>query len=311
MQNTSEEKLRDLGFPEEVIQETVRAEKRGLFDMEPSPDLVERTVERCRYLLRSLPLADEIHVEQEKLLEPAIKAFAGSVFAAQKAEAELSQALKALPMAADTRAEFVRMERLPVDWLATATFARQKRLRPLMMVDNHNVINPAWWDFDSGLRAFRLACRVVNTIAQQNGVPPAAVLMVLRPDIDSYTQDDFAAIGNLVGSATSDIWMIPYDKAGEYQDQDVIVLGQERVMRLRGAFASPGDAFDAFREFDNSSIATQLRINIGQSIRHAVGLKHLRSRIRRWEDARTLVDNVIRRRPAVQPAASSQLPESS
>jgi hypothetical protein len=308
MQTTSEEKLRDLGFPDEVIQETVRAEKRGLFDMEPSPELVERTVARCRNLLRRIPLSDETNAAEESLSEPAIKAFAGSVFAVQKAEAELFQALKALPMATNARAE---MERLPIDWLATATFARQKRLRPLMMVDNHNVINPAWWDFDSGLRAFRLACRVVNTIAQQNGVPPAAVLMVLRPDIDSYTQDDFAAIGRLVGSATSDIWMIPYDKAGEYRDQDVIVLGQERVLRLRGAFANPGDAFDAFRESDNSAIATQLRENIGQSILKAVELKHFRSGIRRWEDARTLVEDVIRQRSAMQSAASSRLLESS
>lgn len=42
------EELRKIGFPEKVIQEAVKAESLGLFDMEPSPDLVKRTIERCK-----------------------------------------------------------------------------------------------------------------------------------------------------------------------------------------------------------------------------------------------------------------------
>jgi hypothetical protein len=41
------EKLRELGFPEKVIEEAVRAAERGLFDIEPSPGIVERTVQSC------------------------------------------------------------------------------------------------------------------------------------------------------------------------------------------------------------------------------------------------------------------------
>ena len=43
-------RLRALGFPEETIREAIRAENLGLLgllEMEPSPDLVERTIRRC------------------------------------------------------------------------------------------------------------------------------------------------------------------------------------------------------------------------------------------------------------------------
>lgn len=42
------EELRELGFPEALIQEAKRSEELGLFGMEPSPDLVERIVKRCK-----------------------------------------------------------------------------------------------------------------------------------------------------------------------------------------------------------------------------------------------------------------------
>ena len=45
------DELRDLGFPEAVVAEVVRADERGLFDRKPSPGMLERTMERCRDLL--------------------------------------------------------------------------------------------------------------------------------------------------------------------------------------------------------------------------------------------------------------------
>jgi hypothetical protein len=42
-----EQKLRELGFSEEIIQESVRVEEAGLFDMDPSPHLVDRIMQRC------------------------------------------------------------------------------------------------------------------------------------------------------------------------------------------------------------------------------------------------------------------------
>lgn len=42
-----EAELRDLGFPEAAIREAVRARDEGLFALEPSPEMVERTAEAC------------------------------------------------------------------------------------------------------------------------------------------------------------------------------------------------------------------------------------------------------------------------
>ncbi|MBU6501009.1 MAG: hypothetical protein KGJ89_02685 [Patescibacteria group bacterium] len=42
--------LRNLGFSEDLIQAALNMEKKGLFDVEPSADLVEITVEACRDL---------------------------------------------------------------------------------------------------------------------------------------------------------------------------------------------------------------------------------------------------------------------
>lgn len=50
-----EKSLREIGIPENVIKEAKGAEEAGLFDMEPSPDLVERTLERTRHLLPPRP----------------------------------------------------------------------------------------------------------------------------------------------------------------------------------------------------------------------------------------------------------------
>lgn len=45
------DELTRLGFPDKVIEETVAAKEKGLFDREPSPDLAEKIMERCRPLL--------------------------------------------------------------------------------------------------------------------------------------------------------------------------------------------------------------------------------------------------------------------
>lgn len=45
------DELLKLGFPEKAIQEAVEAEKLGLFNIEPAPDLVDRTVESCRSIV--------------------------------------------------------------------------------------------------------------------------------------------------------------------------------------------------------------------------------------------------------------------
>ena len=122
-------------------------------------------------------------------------------------------------------------------------------------------------------RAVRNACRVVNTIALQSGVAPAAVVMVMRSDVTEYSEKDIVAISELLRTATSDIWMIPYERAGEYKGQDLIVLGEDRVLVLEHKFSSPGEAFSALREMENKSVATQLRGGIEKVATRAVQIR--------------------------------------
>lgn len=254
------DELRELGFPETVIQETAHAEERGLFRLEPSPDLVQRTIARCQALLKRVAPPPP-----QPELEPAIAGFANGLFAYQKAKARLATALDDMSIAMGDHAdltEFSRIARLPVDFLATVNFARAKRQRPLLIVDNHNLFDPSWWDFDSGFMAIRRACRIVNAIARESGVPPVAVVMVLRPDIQGYSDKDIAAIGRVLVSASSDVWMCPYRLAGEYKNQDVIVIGEDRVLTLEAKVSSPGEALGAFQEIEDASIASAARCSI-------------------------------------------------
>jgi hypothetical protein len=253
------DELRELGFPETVIQETAHAEERGLFRLEPSPDLVQRTIARCQALLKQVAPSP-----RQPALEPAIAGFANAY---QKANARLATALDDMSIAVGDHAdltELSRINRLPVDCLATVNFARAKRQRPLMIVDNHNLFDPSWWDFDSGFLAIRRACRIVNAIARESGVPPVAVVMVLRPDIKKYSDKDIAAISKVLFSASSDVWMCPYGLAGEYKNQDVIVIGENRVLTLETKVSSPGEALGAFQEIEDASIASAVRGGIEQ-----------------------------------------------
>ena len=51
-----EQELRDLGFPQALIDESRELARKGVFDFEPSPDLVERTMEACRPVLEEQAL---------------------------------------------------------------------------------------------------------------------------------------------------------------------------------------------------------------------------------------------------------------
>jgi hypothetical protein len=45
--NVDAKALRNLGFPEDLIEEALRREDRGALAVEPPEDLVQRTIERC------------------------------------------------------------------------------------------------------------------------------------------------------------------------------------------------------------------------------------------------------------------------
>jgi len=205
--------LRDLGFPETVVEEAAAATGRGLFDMEPSPDLVRRTVERCKGLFTSLTQGG---LEREKpLIDDRSRSggFTDRVSAIREAQAQLAAAMVNLvddQLEAGVK-DLVRLEQLSAECIATIDYATRTRERPLMLVDNHNVTDPTWWHFDSGFGSVQEAVCIVNRTVRENGVQPAGVLMVLRPDAESYSDDQIQAIGQTIQDTTSDLWLVSYD----------------------------------------------------------------------------------------------------
>jgi hypothetical protein len=134
-------------------------------------------------------------------------------------------------------------ETLPLLCFESASFAVRAKQRPVMLLENHNLIDPSWWHTDVAFRSMRVACRVVNSIVLSKGAPAVAVLVILRPSITDYSAEDIRALGDLVRSSTFDISWLPYSMAGNYRDCDVMVVGDEHVFSM---VRKAQDAWGAF-----------------------------------------------------------------
>ena len=246
MRVVNAEELEKLGFPAEDIAAARQMENLGLFRMEPSDALVERTLERCIPLLKKHAAAPEsfepIVSPLTAMLEPAV---------AMKVEPSLLPTLDLT--------QLLRSQQLPQTCLDAIKFTRSHGSRPVVMLDNHNLIEPAWWGIDNGFRAFWNACQITNRIVQQSGGPPAATVVVLRHDPSAYSEDDLAAIRDVVRKGTSDLWWLGYKDAGEYQKCDVIVVGAETSWELKRKPKSPVEALEGFEQITSPTRANRLR----------------------------------------------------
>jgi hypothetical protein len=132
--SVDQEELAQLGFPQRDIDAAVNMEKLGLFRMEPSADLVERTIQRC------IPLLQTVDAASQPSLTPLMDS--SDILHGCMA------LLKDIPPGLRASSEWSEMslvQGLPQACLSTAGFARSRRDRPFLMVDNHNVVEPAWW----------------------------------------------------------------------------------------------------------------------------------------------------------------------
>lgn len=240
------EELERLGFPREDIAAARRMENLGLFRMEPSDELVERTLERCIPLLKK-------HVAAADTFEPVISPLMALLkpVAAMKAKPSLLATLDLT--------QLLRSQQLPQTCLDAVKFTRSHGSRPVVMLDNHNLIEPAWWSNDNGFRAFWNACQITNRIVRESGGPPAATVVVLRHDPADYSDDDLAAIRDMVRKGTNDVWWLGYKDAGEYQKCDLIVVGGETSWELKRKPKSPVEALEGFEQITSPTRAHRLR----------------------------------------------------
>ena len=235
------ERLQSLGFSQNVISSIERMNQFGFFEVQPPDDLVQGIIEKCIPLLPDpQSLADP---------EPSVPVPYPSVLKELSIEAQASSEW----------GEFSGMQDWQQACFTTLGYAQSTRERPFIMLDNHNVIVPAWWGSDTGFRAFWNASQVVNRIVAKDGIPRAACFVVLRPELKDYSDDDIETIDEMVSTGSSDVWWIPYDRAGAYQRRDLIVLGEERVFELKGKPQSPVAAMKSFREKTEQEEARVLR----------------------------------------------------
>jgi hypothetical protein len=273
--------------------------------MEPSADLVARTIDSCRGILlhadtRSKPVAMPI------LGTATDTPFGNDQFVLATSELSLTQGEK------ERIAGFRRCERLPAYCIATADFARERHKPPLLLVDNHNVVNPTWWDFDSGFSAMRDSLRITNKITAKSGAPPTMVVMVLRPKAEDYSDEEMMALGRTIETATSDIFLVSYNSAGKYKNQDVLVGGEDWAIKLEGKPETPYQAFQAFRD-EGPAVASVMRHEISHVASHAFKIRDAAKIVVRYNDlgtaehVRELLDDVIMRFDRAEGIASTDL----
>jgi hypothetical protein len=245
------DELRKLGFSQKLIAEAVRSEELGLFELEPSDDLVERTVARCAQLYSDV--RPESAVESAENLaegrkpascEGADLSAANLIDASwlvdfamarmSATQVETAQLNRICGPAEDDRGLLAMnlVETLPLLCLGAARFALHSKQRPVMLVENHNLIGPSWWYRDVAFQSMRVACRLVSSIAVSAGIPPVGIVIVLRPSAAEYNIEDVRALADLVRTSSFDIWWLPYRLAGSYRDRDVMVIGDENVFSM-------------------------------------------------------------------------------
>lgn len=240
--------LRDLGFPEYVAQEAVSAHESGLFSMQPPADLLRRTIDQCEDVLA----APAVAARPEALA--AWHDISEVLAAYYMAVTDLDGALESLKMGHWPSHASRSFGYLAGECLAAAGFAKETGQRPMMLVDNHNLIDPDWWLSDSWFSEVSDQFAAVNHAARTVLAPPSAVVMVLRPSLDDYDHRALQALAKLLDETSSDVWIMSEGQAGAYGKQDVFVFGDERAMMLAERCSTPSAAFRSFREMSASPV---------------------------------------------------------
>ncbi|HEY7424244.1 MAG TPA: hypothetical protein VH682_08465 [Gemmataceae bacterium] len=258
------DKLRELGFSEGLIEEAVERGKLDVLDIEPAPDLLQRTIETCAAQFPHEKTAGEPDPRREVLGEVlvAVRQLMSSL--------DLSSLPAVLPA---LRAALTAAEGLSREYYKAIPFVLEKKQRPLLILENHNIIKPRWWWDDSVFQSIRLASQWVNKVAIQAGVARSARVVVVSPDVSSYDQADLEAIFRLLLEATSDVWWLPVTKAGVYADQDIVVIGDREVLKMNQKADSPEEVLAAMRKIDVAQEAASMRRHLEQLLPKAKPIK--------------------------------------
>jgi hypothetical protein len=245
--------LRELGFPEDLIAEALRRQERGLLEVEPPADLVQRTIETCTHLF------PRESGESQETKEPAWGLFHEALGIGRLAPNPASFAAVA--------------SGLSNHYASSLGFAFKAHKPPLVMLDNHNLIEPEWWQQDPIFRCMRTATGTVNHTVREHGIAPSALLVFLRPKVSDYKKAELAAIANMVAEASSDIWWTPYDAANPYAGQDVVAMGEKSLLKIDIRAETPLKAIQAMKTTTDPDLVRKVRSDLLGYISHATPVK--------------------------------------
>ena len=319
------EELGALGFSRSLIAEAVKSEELRLFEIEPPEDLVEKTVARCAELYSGASTQAEVPFSSAGAFRTAPGSFVGysgnsidasrllDLVSTQMDTAHLGavhfknycgsledpeQALSVMNLA----------EIFPRVCLGSATFAVRSKQRPVLILENHNLIDPSWWHTDVALRSMRVACNVVNSIVVPQGAPSIGVVVVLRPKITDYSGEDIRVLSDLVQASSFDIWWLPHRLSGSYVDRDVTIVGDENVFSLAQRAKTPWAAACGVHRERNVFLAEQHRAAIEGLTIHATPIRNcqhlfadVRTAFEKPERLKDFLQDVILSKCAKQP----------
>jgi hypothetical protein len=252
------ERLRKLGFGEDLINEAVARADRGLLGIEPPPALLNRLLERAR---RLTPKKAE-----ERSADPAWKRLPAWIYATADPATETALAR--------TYAHCVSMGTMPARYAESLKYAVQQHERPLVILENHNVIDPAWWREDRVFKQIRSACRLVNKTALELGGPRSALVVVLRSAaLSAYPAQEIEQLDQMLQESMSDIYWIAASKAGQYATKDVVVIGDECVFQIKQPVRSPAEALGMMISSETETNAQEQRRSILEVISKAAPIK--------------------------------------
>lgn len=264
------QELKSLGFPEQLIAEAVERENSGVNAYRPPSDLLERTLAACA---AKYP---ELTAEAERSAEQPPSSIHQVVWTALKASFEVARKTGNFDLVAAAhlaRASIEMPGALPLHYTAALAFALKERRRPLLILENHNLIDPKWWMEDPFFRSLRDACGEINRKVTAQGIEPTARVIVLRADEADYSEAELQTINRLLDEATSDIWFLSQNRAGSHAKHDVAIIGDQEVFLIDHKASSPQETLTAAQLTTNRDKARTARQEFRQLLVEATPIK--------------------------------------
>ena len=272
------ERLRRLGFRDDLIAEAVAREERGVLEIEPPADLVQSVIERTSKLLpqreSSRRLSSGPGLEYAEAL-PSIPTLTGAAAGiAFTAVCHLSIDPHTANLAGVTLQRCRKLGTFAGKFAESLEFALRERDRPLMILQNHNIIEPRLWGSNRQLKNICFSSYEIDHFVSQIGQPASGRIDVLCPDAQQYQEEDLDQLRSVVGKA-EDLWWISAQSGRELAYENVTVVGANCVFRITTQMPSAIQVLGCMAEGeeDDVMVASKYRLAINEIIAAATQIK--------------------------------------